>query len=135
MPNPPFPALAWEPALRRPDLLAPVTATALASWADADAVVLATTRADVNTRIRRHLDVRKASFLATERAVAETGMAYGGTTPVGLPVDWPVLVDPRVAATEWAIIGSGVRRSKVALPGALLARMPGAEVLEGLATD
>ncbi len=101
MPNPPFPALAWEPALRRPDLLAPVTAAALASWADDDAVVvLATTRADVNTRIRRHLDVRKASFLATERAVAETGMAYGGITPVGLPVDWPVLVDPRVGATD-----------------------------------
>src|SRR5918993_6122384 len=44
-------------------------------------VVLATSRADVNGAARRHLDVRKASFAATEVAVAETGMEYGGVTP------------------------------------------------------
>ncbi|MGN6677751.1 MAG: YbaK/EbsC family protein, partial [Streptosporangiaceae bacterium] len=36
-------------------------------------VVLATTRADVNNVARRALDVRKASFAATDLAVAETG--------------------------------------------------------------
>jgi hypothetical protein len=30
------------------------------------------------------------------------------------------------------VIGSGVRRSKLILPGAVLARLPGAVVLEGL---
>ena len=59
-------------------------------------VVLATTRADVNGTVRRYLDVRKASFLPMERAVALTGMEYGGITPIGLPADWPVLVDGRV---------------------------------------
>jgi hypothetical protein len=33
-----------------------------------------------------------------------------------------------------AMIGSGVRRSKLVLPGRMLAALPGAEVAEGLAT-
>ncbi|HEX6445818.1 MAG TPA: YbaK/EbsC family protein [Streptosporangiales bacterium] len=95
-------------------------------------MVLATTRADVNTVARKRLDVRKASFLAMDDAVALTGMEYGGITPVGLPRDWPVLVDAAVAATPWVVIGSGVRRSKLALPGEALTLLPGAEVVEGL---
>ena len=96
-------------------------------------VILATTRADVNGVVKRYLDVRKASFLPTERAVALTGMEYGGITPIGLPPGWPVLVDRQVAETEVVVIGSGVRRSKILIPGALLARLPGAEIIDGLA--
>ena len=48
-------------------------------------VVRADTRADVNTLVRRLLDVRKATFLSMDRAVEESGMEYGGITPVGLP--------------------------------------------------
>ncbi len=95
-------------------------------------LVLATTRADVNNVARRALDVRKASFAPTEVAVAETGMEYGGITPVGLPAGWPVLVDAAVAATAQVVIGSGVRRSKLALAGKTTADLPGAVVIEGL---
>lgn len=97
-------------------------------------LVLATTRADVNGVARRHLDVRKASFAPTEDAVARTGMEYGGITPIGLPDGWPVLVDARVAATPYVIIGSGVRHSKIVLPGSALATLPGAAVLPDLAS-
>jgi len=96
-------------------------------------MVLATTRADVNGVIRRHLDVRKASFAPMDTAVAETGMEYGGITPIGVPAGWPVLVDARVAQTAHVIIGGGVRHSKIALPGAVLAQGTGAEVVENLA--
>jgi prolyl-tRNA editing enzyme YbaK/EbsC (Cys-tRNA(Pro) deacylase) len=96
-------------------------------------VVLATTRADVNNVVRRHLDVRKASFAPMDEAVAHTGMEYGGITPIGLPDGWPVLVDPRVTGTPYVIIGSGVRHSKIVLPGPALATLPGATVLDGLA--
>jgi len=96
-------------------------------------VILATTRADVNNTARRELDVRKASFAAMDDAVAQTGMEYGGITPVGLPAAWPVLVDALVADTPTVIIGSGLRRSKLVLPGKLLASLPGARVIEGLA--
>jgi prolyl-tRNA editing enzyme YbaK/EbsC (Cys-tRNA(Pro) deacylase) len=97
-------------------------------------VVLATTRADVNGVVRRHLDVRKASFAPMDQAVELTGMQYGGITPIGLPADWPVLVDAAVAATPNVIIGSGIRGSKIALPGKALADLPGARVIEGLAS-
>jgi prolyl-tRNA editing enzyme YbaK/EbsC (Cys-tRNA(Pro) deacylase) len=170
--------LRTEPALSRPDLLAPAVVEALREWDEAGVlvapidpaladtaafcaryevgldvsancvvvagkregetrfagcVVLATTRADVNNVVRRHLDVRKASFAPTEVAVAETGMAYGGITPIGLPKGWPVLVDARVVGTPYVIIGSGVRHSKIALPGPALATLPGVEVVEDLA--
>jgi prolyl-tRNA editing enzyme YbaK/EbsC (Cys-tRNA(Pro) deacylase) len=95
-------------------------------------VVLATTRADVNNVARRELDVRKASFAAVDDAVEQTGMEYGGITPVGLPAGWRVLVDARAAAVAKAVIGSGVRRSKLVLPGAVLAALPGVTVIEGL---
>lgn len=96
-------------------------------------VILATTRADVNNVARRELDVRKASFAAMDTAVAESGMEYGGITPLGLPAGWPVLVDAAVADTPHLVIGSGVRHSKLILPGKLLASLPGARVIDGLA--
>lgn len=96
-------------------------------------VVLATTRADVNTAVRKHLDMRKATFLSMERAVAESGMEHGGITPLGLPTEWPVLVDARVVQQPRVVIGSGLRASKLAIPGADLAAVPGVEVVEGLA--
>jgi prolyl-tRNA editing enzyme YbaK/EbsC (Cys-tRNA(Pro) deacylase) len=96
-------------------------------------VILATTRADVNGLARRQLDVRKASFAPMADAVEQTGMEYGGITPVGLPDGWPVLVDAAVAAAPAVVIGSGLRRSKLILPGAALGRLPGARVLDGLA--
>jgi prolyl-tRNA editing enzyme YbaK/EbsC (Cys-tRNA(Pro) deacylase) len=95
-------------------------------------MVLATTRADVNGVVRRELDVRKASFAAMETAVEMTGMEYGGITPIGLPDDWPVYVDEAVAAHPRVVVGSGLRRSKLTLPGAALARLPGAVVVQGL---
>ena len=95
-------------------------------------VVLATTRADVNGLVRRRLDARKASFAPMDTAVRATGMEFGGITPVGLPEGWPVLVDAAVAAQPWVVVGSGLRRSKLVLPGGLVAALPGAEVLDGL---
>jgi prolyl-tRNA editing enzyme YbaK/EbsC (Cys-tRNA(Pro) deacylase) len=95
-------------------------------------MVLATTRADVNGLVRRHIDARKASFAPVGEVTAATGMEYGGITPVGLPADWPVLVDEAVAKTGSVVIGSGIRGSKLRLPGSLLAALPSAEVLPGL---
>ena len=95
-------------------------------------LVLATTRADVNGLVRRHLDVRKASFAPHEATVEATSMEHGGITPVGLPGEWPVLVDAAVLDVPLVVVGSGLRRSKLVLPGAALADLPGVVVLEGL---
>ncbi len=96
-------------------------------------VVRSDSRADVNNVVRRLLDVRKASFLPMDQAVAESGMEYGGITPLGLPDGWRVLVDSRCLEIPTAVLGSGVRRSKLLLHGRLLAELPGAEVIEHLA--
>ncbi len=98
-------------------------------------VVLATARADINNRVRRHLDVRKVSFAPMETAVELTDMEYGGITPIGLPDTWPVLVDSKVVEQPYVIVGSGLRRSKLSLPGAALSELPAAQVLDGLAVS
>jgi prolyl-tRNA editing enzyme YbaK/EbsC (Cys-tRNA(Pro) deacylase) len=96
-------------------------------------MVTATTRADVNGLVRRHLGARKASFGAVDVVTSLTGMEYGGITPIGLPPGWPVLVDGLVAKSPGdVVIGSGIRGSKLWLPGQLLAELPGAQVLPGL---
>ncbi|WP_332665133.1 YbaK/EbsC family protein [Aeromicrobium sp.] len=95
-------------------------------------VILSSTRADVNGLVRRTIDTRKCSFAPQDWAVTATGMEYGGITPVGVPEGWPVLVDRAVTEQPWVLLGSGLRRSKLALPGASLAELPGAQVLDGL---
>ena len=95
-------------------------------------VVRADTRADVNTLVRKTLDVRKCSFLPMDRAVEETGMEHGGITPVGLPAAWRLLVHEALLAEPVVVLGSGVRRSKLLVPGRALADLPGAEVVPDL---
>ena len=95
-------------------------------------VILGNTRADVNGLARRTLDARKISFAPMEKAVAETSMEYGAITPIGLPDGWSILIDKAVADSEYVIIGSGVRKSKLAVPGRVLASLPNVQVLEGL---
>jgi prolyl-tRNA editing enzyme YbaK/EbsC (Cys-tRNA(Pro) deacylase) len=95
-------------------------------------LVLPTTRADVNGVVRKRLDVRSVSFAPMDEAVQLTGMEYGGITPLGLPADWPILVDAAVAASSGLVIGAGIRGAKLFLPGHVLASLPGAEVIEGL---
>ena len=95
-------------------------------------VVRATTNADVNHVVKKRLDVRKASFWPQDRAVEASGMEYGGITPVGLPEDWRLFIDGAVAERATVLIGSGVRHSKLLVPGALLVALPGAERVKDL---
>ncbi|MGW4783625.1 YbaK/EbsC family protein [Streptomyces sp. NPDC004230] len=95
-------------------------------------VVLSATRVDVNGVVRRQLGARKASFAAMDVATGETGMEYGGITPIGLPDGWPVLVDSAVVDLPYVLVGSGRRRGKLLVPGKAFAELPNAVVLEGL---
>jgi prolyl-tRNA editing enzyme YbaK/EbsC (Cys-tRNA(Pro) deacylase) len=98
-------------------------------------IVLATTRLDVNNVVRKLLDARKASFAPMDDAVALTGMEFGGITPIGIPADWALFVDSRIPALGDVVIGAGIRAAKIVLPGALLAELPGAQVIEALAKE
>lgn len=103
-----------------------------ASTTYAACLVTAVTRADVNGLVRQRLGARKASFAPVDDVLAATGMEYGGITPIGLPLSWPVLADSAVVRQPHIVIGSGIRGSKLLLPGQLLGRMPTAEVIDGL---
>ena len=92
-------------------------------------------RVDVNHVVRKRLDVRKCSFASMEEAVTLSGMEYGAITPIGLPPDWPVWLDQHLSQVEWVLIGSGVRTSKLVVPGAALLRLPGAQLVDGLTME
>lgn len=92
-------------------------------------LVRASHRLDVNGAVRGFLAARKVSFAAREDAVAATGMEFGAITPFGLPPGWLVLLEEEIGQLDRAVVGSGMRRSKLWVPGAVLAALPGAQVV------
>ncbi|MEO6999031.1 MAG: YbaK/EbsC family protein [Terracoccus sp.] len=92
-------------------------------------LVLAIDRADINRVVRHHLGARKISFADLGRVEQLTGMQSGGITPIGLPPEWPVLVDEAVRAADAVVIGAGIRGAKLLIGGRVLAGLPAATVL------
>ncbi len=99
---------------------------------NAACVVLATTRLDVNSRVRGLLGVRKVSFAPADLTMELTGMAVGGVTPFALPGGLPLYVDQRIMDLDWVILGGGSRSIKVKISPEALVEL-GAEVIEDLA--
>ena len=96
-------------------------------------VVLATHRLDVNKRVRQLMGVQKLSFAPPEVTAEVTGMLIGGVTAFALPPSLPLWVDAAVMEHEWVILGGGSRSLKIRADPRVLTRLPGAEVIEGLA--
>lgn len=94
---------------------------------------LATTRLDVNQRVKRLMEVSKLSFATPEQTVEVTGMEIGGVTPFGLVDPPPILVDAAVMGVSRVIVGGGSRAMKVVVDPEVFGRTPGVEVIEGLA--
>ena len=76
-------------------------------------VVLATTRLDVNKRVRKLMGVPKASFASAEEMEILTGMEVGGVTPFSLPEGLQLYVDSRIMKLDWVILGGGGRDRKL----------------------
>lgn len=93
-------------------------------------LVPATGRADINGVVRKKLGASKISFAPMQKALDITRMEYGGVTPIGLPDDWPVLVDSSILDHEVVIIGGGVRGIKIAIKTAALPSLPHSTVLK-----
>lgn len=92
-------------------------------------------RADLNNVARKTLGAKKISFAPLDEVLAETGMEYGGITPLGLPESYPILIDSRIAEMERLIVGGGFRRSKLSVSGKILAELPNAVIIEGLGKE
>ena len=95
-------------------------------------VVLASTRLDVNKRVRKLMDVRRVSFASAEQTVEVTGMMIGGVTPFGLDDNVPIYVDETIRDLEYVILGSGSRSSKVKMAGSEVDKVPGAQFVPNL---
>jgi prolyl-tRNA editing enzyme YbaK/EbsC (Cys-tRNA(Pro) deacylase) len=95
-------------------------------------IVLATTRADINKLVKKYLDASKISMAPMDYALEESRMEYGGVTPIGLPKEWPILLDKAIIPLEKIIIGGGNRNTKLIVSGRLLASLPNAVIIDGL---
>lgn len=91
-------------------------------------VLLATTKLDVNKRVRKLLGVRKLSFAPAALTAEVTGMAIGGVTPFALPSDLPLHLDARIAGLDRVIVGGGSRRLKLWVEPAALVAIGGSYV-------
>lgn len=96
-------------------------------------VVTATTRLDVNNRVRRMMGVRKASFATPEQTATLTGMMIGGVTVFALPSDLRIWVDRRVMELDEIILGGGSRSAKIRVAPDVLHRLPSVEIVDDLA--
>ena len=92
-------------------------------------------RADLNNVARKTLGARRVSFAPLDEVLQETGMEYGGITPIGLPANYPILIDSRIAQMKRLIVGGGFRKSKLSVPGKALTELPNAVVVEGLGKE
>jgi prolyl-tRNA editing enzyme YbaK/EbsC (Cys-tRNA(Pro) deacylase) len=93
-------------------------------------LVLATSRADVNGVVRKELGASKISFAPMDEATSLSQMEYGGITPIGLPEDWPILIDSNVMSHDKVVIGSGIRGSKIYAATDVLAALPNVKVMD-----
>lgn len=98
-------------------------------------LVLATTRLDVNGKVREITGWRKASFARSEETGDLTGMSIGGVTAFGLPPSVPLLIDAAVMGRPWVIVGAGSRSAKLKVEPSVFRLIEGATVVEGLATS
>lgn len=95
-------------------------------------VVLSSTRLDVNKKVTELMDIKRASFADADTTKRLTGMEIGGVTAVGIS-DYPILIDSAVMEQPELVMGGGNRISKLVIkPGELL-KLPGTEVVSGLA--
>ncbi len=98
-------------------------------------LVLATTRLDVNGKVREITGWRKASFARSVDTADLTGMSIGGVTPFGLPPSVPLLIDAAVMGRPWVIVGAGSRSAKLKVEPGVFRLIEGATVVQGLASS
>ena len=97
-------------------------------------VVLATHFLDVNKRVRKLMEVPRASFASAEQMKELTGMEVGGVTPMSLPEGLPLYVDERVMQCDWIILGGGGRDLKIKTSPEVFTKL-GAEIVADLGME
>jgi prolyl-tRNA editing enzyme YbaK/EbsC (Cys-tRNA(Pro) deacylase) len=97
-------------------------------------VVLATTRLDVNKKLRQTMGIKKASFADAETTQNLTGMMIGGVTAIGI-TNLPIYVDARVMDQAEIVMGGGNRATKLLLAPGELTKLPNVQIIQNLALE
>ena len=97
-------------------------------------MVLANSRLNVNSTVRKKFPARKVSFASRDETRQITGMEIGGVTPIALPEDLPLWVDAAVMECDRIILGGGGRDTKVIVDPDYFRATPNTEVVADLAT-
>lgn len=92
-------------------------------------------RYNMGSIVRKYTNSRIVSVANLEYVLEKTGMEYGSITPIGLPNDWKILVDPLIKQQEQIIIGGGYVKSKISMPTELFLKLPNVEIVEGIAKN
>lgn len=85
--------------------------------------------------VRKYTNSRVVSVAPLEYVISKTGMEFGSITPIGLPEEWQILVDPLIRKQENIIIGGGLVKSKICLPTELFLKLPNVEAVDGIAKE
>ena len=96
-------------------------------------VALVGSKMDFNGVVRKTLKARRVSLAALPLILQETQMEYGSITFIGLPIQWPILLDSQILNSPRIVVGSGLIKSKLSLPTKIFVNHPGFNVIEGLA--
>lgn len=83
--------------------------------------------------VRKYTNSRVVSVADLNYVLEKTNMEYGSITPIALPKDWMILVDPLIKEQDQIIIGGGLAKSKISLPTKLFLKIPNVEIVEGIA--
>lgn len=83
--------------------------------------------------VRKYTNSRVVSVAPLEYVLDKTKLEFGSITPIGLPDDWQILVDPLIKEQQNIIIGGGLVKSKISLPTELFLKLPNVEIVEGIA--
>ena len=85
--------------------------------------------------VRKYTNSRVVSVAPLDYVLDKTQMEYGSITPIGLPSDWMILVDPLIKEQKQIIIGGGFVNAKISLPVELFLKLPNVEIVEGIAKE
>lgn len=83
--------------------------------------------------VRKYTNSRVVSVAPLDYVLEKTNMEYGSITPIGLPSDWKILVDPLIKNQEYIVIGGGLVKSKISLPTNIFLKLPNVEIVDGIA--
>lgn len=90
-------------------------------------------RYDMSGVVRKKINARQVSVAPLDFVLSRTQMEYGSITPIGLPDEWLLFIDPDVLKNDYIIIGGGLVKSKLRIPSSELLNISNATILEGLA--